>query len=164
MRGISPAFGFTTLLLAGVMMLSVVLVPRTDFGPDVMKKGWTVMSIPWKAMETELGRVLSFLPAQIPYTIHKFGDAFPFRGASNLGDHVVMRISSDQPAYWRARDIRHLHAKRVADWRESRPERGVPTGRGRRDSGLQRYGAYRAVGGDGGELGCDLCGCEPAAR
>ena len=101
-RGISPAFGFTTLLLAGVMMLSVVLVPRTDFGPDVMKKGWSVMSIPWKAMETELGRVLSFLPAQIPYTIHKFGDAFPFRGASNLGEHVVMRISADQPAYWRA--------------------------------------------------------------
>ena len=101
-RGISPAFGTTTLLLAGVILLTVVLIPRTDFGPDVMKRGWSVLSIPWKAMETELGRVLSFLPAQKPYTIHKFGDAFPFRGASSLGDHVVMLISSEQPAYWRA--------------------------------------------------------------
>ena len=101
-RGISPAFGFTTLLLVGTIILSVVLIPRTDFGPDVMKRGWSVLSIPWKAMETELGRVLTFLPAQTPYTIHKFGDAFPFRGASLLGDHVVMTISADQPAYWRA--------------------------------------------------------------
>ena len=101
-RGISPAFGFTTLLLAGIILATVALVPRTDFGPTVMRQGWQVMSIPWKAMETELGRVLSFLPAQIPYTIHKFGDAFPFRGASNLGNHVVMTVSADQPAYWRA--------------------------------------------------------------
>ena len=101
-RGISPAFGFTTLLLAGTILATVALVPRTDFGPTVMRQGWQVMSIPWKAMETELGRVLSFLPAQIPYTIHKFGDAFPFRGASNLGNHVVMTVSADQPAYWRA--------------------------------------------------------------
>ena len=101
-RGISPAFGFTTLLLAGTILATVALVPRTDFGPSVMRQGWQVMSIPWKAMETELGRVLSFLPAQIPYTIHKFGDAFPFRGASNLGNHVVMMVSADQPAYWRA--------------------------------------------------------------
>ncbi len=101
-RGISPAFGFTTLLLAAIILATVALVPRTDFGPSVMRQGWQVMSIPWKAMETELGRVLSFLPAQIPYTIHKFGDAFPFRGASNLGNHVVMMVSADQPAYWRA--------------------------------------------------------------
>ena len=101
-RGISPAFGVTTLLLAGTILVTVALVPRTDFGPSVMRQGWQVMSIPWKAMETELGRVLSFLPAQVPYTIHKFGDAFPFRGASNLGDHVVMMVSADQPAYWRA--------------------------------------------------------------
>ena len=61
-------------------------------------------------------------------------------------------------------DLRRLHTKGVADGREGRPKQGIPAGRGRGDSGLQRNGAFRAVGGDGCELGCDLCGCEPAAR
>ena len=46
-------------------------------------------------------------------------------------------------------DLRRLHAKGVADGREGRPKQGIPAGRGRGDSGLQRNGAFRAVGGDG---------------
>ena len=49
-----------------------------------------------------MGRVLSFLPAKKPFTIYRFGEAFPFRGASSLGDHVALTVQSNRPEYWKA--------------------------------------------------------------
>ncbi len=101
-RKASTSFLGAAILLGTVVVLVAWMLPRTDFSPDILRKNWSVLSTPWKSMETELGRVLPFLPAQKPYTIYRFGDAFPFRGASRLGDHIVMMISSSRPAYWKA--------------------------------------------------------------
>ena len=162
-RGISPAFGFTTVLLAGVIILSVVLIPRTDFGPDVMKRGWGVLSIPWKAMETELGRVLSFLPG--PEALHhpQIRRRLPVPGREQAGrSHGDADLRRPTRLLAR-RDLRRLHPQGLANRRPLRAGRGVPAP-GRGDIRLRRHGADLAVGGDGRELGRDIRRVEPSPR
>ena len=101
-RKVNASFFLATLSLGLVVILVAWLLPRTDFSPRILKKNWALISTPWKSLEPELGRILTFLPARKPYAIHRFGEAFPFRGTSSLGDNIVMRVSSTRPAYWRA--------------------------------------------------------------
>ncbi len=97
----------SSFLIAAAILGSLVIVvtwalPGVDFSVGYLRKNWSVLSTPWKSMETEMGRVLSFLPAKKPFTIYRFGEAFPFRGASSLGQHVAMRVQSNRPEYWKA--------------------------------------------------------------
>lgn len=134
------SFALIALFLGSAVVLGAWLLPRTDFSPTVMRKTWATLSTPWKSMETELGRVLSFLPAQKPYTIHKFGDAFPFRGASSLGDHVVMRISSNRPSYWKAETFDVYTPKGwLSGDRANLTDEFIPAG------GIETYRATRTI-------------------
>ena len=97
----------SSFLMAAAVLGSLVIVvtwalPGVDFSVSYLRKNWATMSTPWKSMETEMGRVLSFLPAKKPFTIYRFGEAFPFRGASKLGEHVALTVQSNRPEYWKA--------------------------------------------------------------
>ncbi|MCH8086564.1 MAG: transglutaminase domain-containing protein [Chloroflexi bacterium] len=101
-RNAASSFALIALILGSVVIFTAWALPRADFAPDVLRRNWAVLSIPWKSMEAELGRVLAFLPGKTPYTIHKFGGAFPFRGPGTLGGHVAMTVRSDKGYYLRA--------------------------------------------------------------
>ncbi|MFQ5875035.1 MAG: hypothetical protein ACE5JL_14740, partial [Dehalococcoidia bacterium] len=137
-RKAEVSFLGAALVMGSLVVLVAWLLPGTDFSSNFLRKNWAALSSPWKSMETELGRVLTFLPAKKPYTIYKFGEAFPFRGTSSLGDHVAMTIRSSRPAYWRAETFDvytpkgWLAGDRATLTEEFMPEEGVVTYRAAR--------------------------------
>ena len=105
--GIRQPTGLVGRAFRASLALAVALVALTWIGPTLLSGRAFTQGIgradrPWEAAQSEFNRLFGGLQAQDQNSLSGFSRSLTLHGSFHLADTPVLKIVSDQPAYWRA--------------------------------------------------------------